>query len=81
MCSSAAKEMSKEHLQAALRKMTDSVNKLRGHSDVMLLNDALQSWQKEQRLQTGKPVHTHDDINSCSPLHTGISKQDCCVVS
>ena len=56
---SAAKEMSKEHLQAAVRKMTDSVNKLRGHSDVMLLNDALQSWQREQTSQTGKPV-IHD---------------------
>ena len=50
---SAAKEMSKEHLQAGLRKMTDSVNKLRGHSDVMLVNDALQSWQKEQISKSG----------------------------
>ena len=55
---SAAKEMSKEHLQAGLRKMTDSVNKLRGHSDVMLVNDALQSWLREQLSKTGKPVHT-----------------------
>lgn len=81
MCSSAAKEMSKEHLQAAVRKMTDSVNKLRGHSDVMLLNDALQSWQRAQHSQTGKPVHTLDDINLCSLSCTGVSKQDCCVVS
>ena len=50
---SAVKEMSKQHLQAGMRKMTDSVNKLRGHSDVMLLNDALQSWQKEQLSKSG----------------------------
>ena len=81
MRSSAAKEMSKEHLQAAVRKMTDSVNKLRGHSDVMLLNDALQSWHREQHSQKGKPAHTHDNINSCSLSCTGIYKQDSCVVS
>ena len=46
--------MSKEHLQAAVRRMTDRVNKLRGHCDVMLLNDALQSWQKEQKSMAGK---------------------------
>ena len=54
MSSSAAQEMSKEHLQAAMRKMTDGVNKLRGHSDVMLVNDSLQSWQKEQHSKAGK---------------------------
>lgn len=57
MLYSAAREMSKDHLQIAVRKMTDNVNKLRGHCDVMLLNDALQSWQREQKLQTGKGTH------------------------
>ena len=56
MYSSAAKEMSKEHLQAAVRKMTDRVNKLRGHCDIMLLNDALQSWQKELQSTAGKDI-------------------------
>jgi len=51
--------MSKEHLQVAVRKMTDRVNKLRGHCDVMLLNDALQSWQKEQQSTAGKPTVFH----------------------
>ena len=73
--------MSKEHLQAAVRKMTDSVNKLRGHCDIMLLNDALQSWQKEQESKEGKYTYKNYITIIFYFYPTGISKQDCCVVS
>ena len=51
---SAAQEMSREHLKAAFRKLADKVNKLRGHCDVMLMNDAVRSLHNEQQENIGK---------------------------
>jgi len=47
--------MSRDHLKAAFRKLADKVNKLRGHCDVMLLNDAVISYQNE--LQDGSGMY------------------------
>ena len=50
---SAAQEMSREHLKAAFRKLADKVNKLRGHCDVMLMNDAVRSLHNQLQENAG----------------------------
>jgi len=76
---SAAQEMSREHLTAAFRKLADKVNKLRGHCDVMLMNDAVRSLHNEQQENTGKCesvqcldcayIFYRDQARQCSKLN------------
>ncbi|XP_065884810.1 inositol polyphosphate-4-phosphatase type I A-like [Dysidea avara] len=59
---SAAQEMSREHLKAAFRKLADKVNKLRGHCDVMLMNDAVRSLHNQLQENAGIKQESVGDL-------------------